>query len=53
MVGGDGEKYLLRVVAEHADWWNYVCPDLETYAHKQSDVARNTAARSGGTTTRF
>ena len=21
MVGGDGEKYLLRVVAEHADWW--------------------------------
>jgi alkanesulfonate monooxygenase SsuD/methylene tetrahydromethanopterin reductase-like flavin-dependent oxidoreductase (luciferase family) len=21
MIGGDGEKYLLRVVAQHADWW--------------------------------
>jgi alkanesulfonate monooxygenase SsuD/methylene tetrahydromethanopterin reductase-like flavin-dependent oxidoreductase (luciferase family) len=35
MVGGAGEKFLLRVVAQHADWWNYVYPDLETYAHKQ------------------
>jgi alkanesulfonate monooxygenase SsuD/methylene tetrahydromethanopterin reductase-like flavin-dependent oxidoreductase (luciferase family) len=36
MVGGAGEKYLLRVVAQHADWWNYVYTDLETYAHKQA-----------------
>ncbi|MCY3994455.1 MAG: LLM class flavin-dependent oxidoreductase [Caldilineaceae bacterium] len=36
MVGGGGERYLLRVVAEHADWWNWVCSDVETYAHKQS-----------------
>jgi alkanesulfonate monooxygenase SsuD/methylene tetrahydromethanopterin reductase-like flavin-dependent oxidoreductase (luciferase family) len=35
MVGGAGEKYLLRVVADHADWWNFVYPGLETYAHKQ------------------
>ena len=36
MVGGGGERYLLRVVAAHADWWNWVCSDVETYAHKQS-----------------
>jgi alkanesulfonate monooxygenase SsuD/methylene tetrahydromethanopterin reductase-like flavin-dependent oxidoreductase (luciferase family) len=35
MVGGTGEKYLLRVVAQHADWWNCVFRDRETYAHKQ------------------
>lgn len=27
MVGGTGEKYTLRVIAEHADWWN-VMPGL-------------------------
>ncbi len=36
MVGGAGEKYLLRVVAQHADWWNYLYQDRETYAHKQA-----------------
>jgi alkanesulfonate monooxygenase SsuD/methylene tetrahydromethanopterin reductase-like flavin-dependent oxidoreductase (luciferase family) len=35
MVGGSGEKYLLRVVARHADWWNYVWKGPEAYAHKQ------------------
>ena len=35
MVGGHGEKYLLRVVARHADWWNYGFRDRATYAHKQ------------------
>ncbi len=35
MVGGAGERYLLRVVAQHADWWNYGFADAETYAHKQ------------------
>jgi alkanesulfonate monooxygenase SsuD/methylene tetrahydromethanopterin reductase-like flavin-dependent oxidoreductase (luciferase family) len=35
MVGGQGEKYLLRVVAEHADWWNYSFRDQETYVRKQ------------------
>ncbi len=38
MVGGAGEKYLLRVVAQHADWWNYVYKDRGTYAHKQTVI---------------
>jgi alkanesulfonate monooxygenase SsuD/methylene tetrahydromethanopterin reductase-like flavin-dependent oxidoreductase (luciferase family) len=36
MVGGAGERFLLRVVAEQADWWNYGFSDLATYAHKQT-----------------
>jgi alkanesulfonate monooxygenase SsuD/methylene tetrahydromethanopterin reductase-like flavin-dependent oxidoreductase (luciferase family) len=35
MVGGHGEKHLLRVVARHADWWNYSFRSRELYAHKQ------------------
>lgn len=35
MVGGSGEKFLLRVVAEHADWWNYIYQTPDAYAHKQ------------------
>ncbi|RIK40419.1 MAG: LLM class F420-dependent oxidoreductase, partial [Chloroflexi bacterium] len=31
-----GEKYLLRVVAQHADWWNYGFRDAESYTHKQA-----------------
>ncbi|HEX5691537.1 MAG TPA: LLM class flavin-dependent oxidoreductase [Roseiflexaceae bacterium] len=35
MVGGSGERFLLRVVAQHADWWNYVFKDMDSYVHKQ------------------
>ena len=35
MVGGSGERYLLRCVARHADWWNYIFMDPATYTHKQ------------------
>ncbi len=35
MVGGHGETYLLRVVARHADWWNYSFRDPATYTKKQ------------------
>jgi alkanesulfonate monooxygenase SsuD/methylene tetrahydromethanopterin reductase-like flavin-dependent oxidoreductase (luciferase family) len=36
MIGGAGETYLLRAVAQHADWWNYVFTDAEAYTHKQA-----------------
>lgn len=35
MVGGAGERFLLRVVAQHADWWNYIYLDSASYAQKQ------------------
>jgi alkanesulfonate monooxygenase SsuD/methylene tetrahydromethanopterin reductase-like flavin-dependent oxidoreductase (luciferase family) len=41
MVGGHGETHLLRVVARHADWWNYPFRDLETYARKQDVLKRH------------
>ena len=34
MLGGAGEKLMLRVIARHADWWNLVGVSPETYAHK-------------------
>jgi alkanesulfonate monooxygenase SsuD/methylene tetrahydromethanopterin reductase-like flavin-dependent oxidoreductase (luciferase family) len=34
MLGGDGEKFLLRAVAEHADWWNTVARPLPVMRHK-------------------
>jgi alkanesulfonate monooxygenase SsuD/methylene tetrahydromethanopterin reductase-like flavin-dependent oxidoreductase (luciferase family) len=34
MIGGAGEKLMLRVVAEHADWWNLVGVSPAGYAHK-------------------
>jgi alkanesulfonate monooxygenase SsuD/methylene tetrahydromethanopterin reductase-like flavin-dependent oxidoreductase (luciferase family) len=35
MIGGHGETYLLRAVAQHADWWNYGFRDAPLYTHKQ------------------
>jgi alkanesulfonate monooxygenase SsuD/methylene tetrahydromethanopterin reductase-like flavin-dependent oxidoreductase (luciferase family) len=35
MIGGHGETYLLRAVAQHADWWNYGFRDAALYTHKQ------------------
>jgi alkanesulfonate monooxygenase SsuD/methylene tetrahydromethanopterin reductase-like flavin-dependent oxidoreductase (luciferase family) len=34
MIGGDGERYLLRAVAEHADWWNTVPRPPDVLRHK-------------------
>ena len=34
MIGGGGEKLTLRVVAEHADWWNLPGTPPQEYARK-------------------
>lgn len=34
LIGGGGEKYILPIVAEHADWMNFYFTDLETYIQK-------------------
>ena len=41
MVGGHGETYLLRVVARHADWWNYPFRDPALYTHKQEVLKKH------------
>jgi alkanesulfonate monooxygenase SsuD/methylene tetrahydromethanopterin reductase-like flavin-dependent oxidoreductase (luciferase family) len=43
MIGGSGERYLLRVVAEHADWWNCIYTGVEAYAQKQEVLKRHCA----------
>lgn len=34
MIGGGGEKLMLRVVARHADWWNFPNGTVAEYRHK-------------------
>jgi len=41
MVGGAGERYLLRVVAQHADWWNYGFTDPAIFTHKQEVLQKH------------
>jgi alkanesulfonate monooxygenase SsuD/methylene tetrahydromethanopterin reductase-like flavin-dependent oxidoreductase (luciferase family) len=46
MIGGGGEKYLLRAVAQYADWWNDYRHTPETMARKL-DVLRAHCAEVG------
>lgn len=43
MIGGAGEKLMLRVVAEYADWWNLVGVSPQKYAHKIEVLHRHCA----------
>jgi len=43
MIGGAGEKLMLRVIAQHADWWNLVGVSPETYTHKIKVLHRHCA----------
>ena len=41
MIGGAGETLMLRVIAQHADWWNLVGVSPELYAHKIEVLQRH------------
>jgi alkanesulfonate monooxygenase SsuD/methylene tetrahydromethanopterin reductase-like flavin-dependent oxidoreductase (luciferase family) len=44
MIGGGGEQLTLRVVAQHADWWNSTLGSREQYAHKLDVLRRHCEA---------
>jgi F420-dependent oxidoreductase-like protein len=41
MIGGGGEQLTLKVVAKHADQWNFVGGNVETFRHKVEVLQRH------------
>jgi alkanesulfonate monooxygenase SsuD/methylene tetrahydromethanopterin reductase-like flavin-dependent oxidoreductase (luciferase family) len=41
LIGGGGEQLTLKVVAQHADWWNLPGGTLDNYAHKLDVLRRH------------
>jgi alkanesulfonate monooxygenase SsuD/methylene tetrahydromethanopterin reductase-like flavin-dependent oxidoreductase (luciferase family) len=44
MIGGSGEKYLLRVVAKHADRYNHTCGSVDLLKRKISKLKEHCAS---------
>ncbi len=44
MIGGSGEQLTLKVVAQHADMWNFAGGTVETFQHKVNVLREHCAA---------
>jgi alkanesulfonate monooxygenase SsuD/methylene tetrahydromethanopterin reductase-like flavin-dependent oxidoreductase (luciferase family) len=45
IIGGEGERRMLGIVAEHADIWNTLAGDLASYQRRVAALARHCAVR--------
>ncbi|HEY8596801.1 MAG TPA: LLM class F420-dependent oxidoreductase [Thermomicrobiales bacterium] len=50
VIGGSGEKLTLRVVARHADIWNFVAGNVDTFQHKERILREHCEAIGRDTT---